>query len=125
MGNTQRKNFHSNLLGYFRLKCSSKLDLALYLVGIKFKMYETRILLESKFFGGWRSRYSIDSDFFDIQIPFRFRSLASDSHKIRTARHLKNIQARGKSLLKIAYVILVILKSHDFFSVIFCDFGDS
>ena len=29
---------------------------------------------------------------------------------------------RGKSLLKIPYVIFVILKSHDFFSVIFCDF---
>ena len=30
--------------------------------------------------------------------------------------------ARGKLLLKIAYVIFVILKSHGFFSVIFCDF---
>ena len=34
------------------------------------------------------------------------------------------VQTRGKSLLKIAYVIFVILKSHDFFSVIFCDFSD-
>ena len=33
-------------------------------------------------------------------------------------------QPRGKSLLKIAYVIFKILKSHDFFSVMFCDFSD-
>ena len=31
---------------------------------------------------------------------------------------------RGKSLLKIAYMIFAIWKSHDFFSVIFCDFND-
>ena len=34
------------------------------------------------------------------------------------------IEPRGKSLLKIAYVIFVILKSHDFFSVSFGDFSD-
>ena len=31
---------------------------------------------------------------------------------------------RSKSLLKIAYVTFVILKSHDFFSLSFCDFID-
>ena len=32
-------------------------------------------------------------------------------------------QARGKSLLKMAYVIFVILKSHDFVCDFFCDFS--
>ena len=32
--------------------------------------------------------------------------------------------SRDKSLLKIAYVTFVILESHEFFPVIFCDFGD-
>ena len=32
------------------------------------------------------------------------------------------VRSRGKSVLKIAYVILVILKSHDFFLCFFCHF---
>ena len=55
-------------------------------------------------------------DFVSKDQPCKTKQLA--------VQHNKRICPRGKSLLKIAYVIFVILKSHDFFCVIFCDFSD-
>ena len=40
------------------------------------------------------------------------------SEVLKKSPKIASIYSRGKSLLKIAYVIFVILKSHDFF----CDF---
>ena len=61
--------------------------------------------------------FYVDSASTSMMLCFREGSL------FELARGLY-IATRGKSLLKIAYVIFVILKSHDFFSVIFRDFSD-